>query len=1142
MSSFRPSPPPSPSPTRGTIPARKLLTRAAFVLAAAALVAPLAACTGPTKGTTIGAGAGANAAGIPGHRFVRGYLYVRVGGEQTAGNAAREGHEVYLPAAKVTLRERASGAVADSVRTDLSGRFSFSPVKPGRYRLCWEHRGVRSDCRKEDVDVTTRPVLTGPVAAALEGAPGMRAVHGRVSATKGSIRTFEPMFGVNAFARVRAVDGRGGVVDSAYVNNFGDYVLTRAPAGGGRVEAVLEAARAEAAVAAGTAPARLDLKFANSAPRVELLPRVNGTRVRTAAPGDVVAVEARAYDADGDKVRYLWYAPGGKGGVQSDGPTSARWDLPAAAGEGAVYVLASDGRGGYQRTRAVVSTLGTGVRFAGRVNATNAPAVDSAVVEVNGKTVRTNAAGWFVLDVPEAARYVLNIRKPGYALVSRVYAEPMGEAVWTLTLGTTRSVNPAQPVAVVDERRHQRCGVPVKRIPEARSAERLLPRWLDPGGDVARVGKEPWPQPMARIPGDVRLASLGEREEPRERCGPGGGVSIPANSLVDQDGNAPAGNVEVTVYTIDPRAPFDMPGDWTVAGPGGTGTMETYGALGIEVTGGGKKYNLRPGATARVTIPIDPAQLAAPDPEPATIPLLFYDDTTGVWRQEGTLQRQGNAYVADVPHFSTINADVLKVGQSCVHIHSPLLPPIYNLEVTIPRPGGAPRVMTQQIDNSTFDHVIYNLPNGTDIVLVPYSALNVPYGTFVVNTGGAQTPTSPNLPVDPDASCANTAELFDVTEPAPGADAFLHGLYSFNAANLTELAVTDPVLGGQFEAAGLAYYARIDPQETRKTLQQFKATNGFPGGETHAVYANAGDLGFGRDMHCRRTGSPGDYDVACYVTNFGSEATPDGLDFINAVGGNAPGATVAMEFSRVDGAAPGTFQGPQRVVKFYVYPPGVGDRIPAIELDGRGVRPVPQLCVVCHGGDIPNQDGQGLPSFPDLASVDFGSVFIPFDFTSLLIIDAIDPQFDKLAQQAAFRTLNREMVAVANPGATHAEIIDSMYAGGALNQREDFVVAAWRGDAADRGFYLDVLRPSCRMCHASRPAGAGINFEAGAAFLSNNAGSAAYQVCNQRVMPHALRTYNRFWGSIGPHQPAQLQAYGLAKGLPAFAAACSTPG
>jgi hypothetical protein len=117
--------------------------------------------------------------------------------------------------------------------------------------------------------------------------------------------------------------------------------------------------------------------------------------------------------------------------------------------------------------------------------------------------------------------------------------------------------------------------------------------------------------------------------------------------------------------------------------------MQSFGAGSIEVTAGAKRYNLRRGARARVTIPVDRSQLAAGTPLEPVIPFLFYDEGAGVWRHEGDATLVGKTYVADVSHLSYINADTLKIDQACVRILSPTLPANYNLEAWIPQSGGA---------------------------------------------------------------------------------------------------------------------------------------------------------------------------------------------------------------------------------------------------------------------------------------------------------------------------------------------------------------------------------------------------------------------------------------------------------------------
>jgi hypothetical protein len=619
--------------------------------------------------------------------------------------------------------------------------------------------------------------------------------------------------------------------------------------------------------------------------------------------------------------------------------------------------------------------------------------------------------------------------------------------------------------------------------------------------------------------------------------------------------------VDVTLYTTDLSTPFDMPGDYTVDDGGGTGVMESYGAGHVEVTAGGVAYNLKSGATATLTIPVDPTQLSAPGPEPATMPLLTYDEKQGVWRTEGTMQRSGNAYVGKVSHLSDFNSDLVKVNQACIRIFSgdpgaglTPLPAQYNIELTVPLGPSAPRFFSRLVANTApFYHAFYNLPTNTDVTMAVYSTDPAPatrlYGTFIVNTGGVQNPATPNRPVPNYGACQGEVVLFDATQPVPATDAFLHGLYSFEAANLTELQTSNAALAAQFNAATANYYQNVDPRGLRTTFAGFLTRNGFaPGNHDSATYVNAADLGFGREMHCRRkpaTDGLAD-DVACYVTNYGvanGSNADDDADFIKAANRTGAFATVAMEYSRIENPSGNASEfdptDPDRVVKFYVYGQPGGNLANQADLDGRGARPIPQLCMVCHGGEYPAGFALGVPTFNNKASVKLGSVFIPFDLRSLYIVDGVvvngATPYDKANQQAAFKALNRTHVLATNPGAAITDVINNMYNPPSVaTQSENFVVTGWQGNAGQQAMYLNVVAPACRMCHTSRPEPAVAPFGLDLRFSDATSviglgPKVPNRVCKDRVMPHALATYNRFWQSLNPHQPAQLKAFGDAQ-------------
>lgn len=1068
-------------------------------------------------------------------QLVRGYIATRVGKDDPTGAAAKLApRDIFLPDVRVFLRDLLNGTDGQPVTTDLSGRFTLRAERASRYQVCWKAPGFVDGCEAKIFSVANTYVFLSTLRIAVARRNDTTAVFGRVQMKDGSApRHLAPLAATNAFAQVTLLDGGGNKLQQVYVNNFGDYMLPQTPVRQAiTLRAQIEAGLNEQRILpeanlAGAPFHAINLTIGNTPPRIE--PVVPGTaagqRLKNARPGSTVRLTAQASDADGDPLQFKWQLAAGSGVLSAVTGAQVNWTVPTQPGRYSLNVTAFDGKGGYAQSPLSLRVDEAGIPFSGQVDATDGTLVSGATVEINGRTAVTGATGYFQIRVQDARRFVLNIRKPGYALVSRIYDDAVTGGRWTMTRATVTTIDPTRNNDVVNERTPRDCPGPAANRLNWRGFPQLLnPQWQDGKGNViaAKRGEVPVPQPGGQ----------------QQNCGPGVRVRIAANSLQDQQGQPPAGNVQVALSTVDLRSPEQMPGDYTVRLPGGTTrVMESYGAGIIEITSGARRYNLKPGTTATMTIPIDPSQLAAGGSIPATIPILFYNERDGVWVQEGTANRSGNNYVAVVKHFSAINTDLVKTNQSCVEVISPALPASYKLETTIPLGGGAaPRVITSMIDNSSPSrHVLYNLPSNTNIVVVPIrlaadagGAANTPIGTFVVNTGGPQNPTNPNLPVlTPQGytACSTRVTLSELAiPPEPLSGEFLHGLYSFEAVDLTELTASDPALAATYDTATANYYAQIDPRGKRPTLNDFKTANGFPTGEIRGVFANSGDLGFGRDMHCvKKTGSDGLPDIACYVTNYGDINTPDDQDAIDAVNGANPVATVAMEYSRIESPLgnPTEFDDPDRVVKFYVYNGAGTALLRSANLDGLGARPIPQLCMVCHNGEYPGGAvPSGTPTFATRDDVKLGSRFLPFDLRLYTFAPA---PHDKATQQAAFKQLNEDIVKNTPPDAAIADVITKMYPGGPA-QDETFVVSGWNASADRQAMYRNVVAPTCRTCHVANVFPP-LKFDQSSQLI-DILGGAESKVCEDHIMPHAKRTHDIFWTSVGPHMPAQFQVFG----------------
>jgi hypothetical protein len=140
----------------------------------------------------------------------------------------------------------------------------------------------------------------------------------------------------------------------------------------------------------------------------------------------------------------------------------------------------------------------------------------------------------------------------------------------------------------------------------------------------------------------------------------GSAVQIPAGSLVTGSGGAYTGQVNMVVRYQDPST-----ADFSTTVSGGdmlaqrtdrsTSILYSYGILRVKMTGSnGEALQMAPGKTANLTIAIPATQLTT---APATIPLWYFDEATGVWIEEGSAAKQGNQYVGTVKHFTDWNAD-----------------------------------------------------------------------------------------------------------------------------------------------------------------------------------------------------------------------------------------------------------------------------------------------------------------------------------------------------------------------------------------------------------------------------------------------------------------------------------------------------
>ncbi len=267
-----------------------------------------------------------------------------------------------------------------------------------------------------------------------------------------------------------------------------------------------------------------------------------------------------------------------------------------------------------------------------------------------------------------------------------------------------------------------------------------------------------------------------------------------------------------------------------------------------------------------------------------------------------------------------------------------------------------------------------------------------------------------------------------------------------------------------------------------------------------AVYGNAGDLGVGRRTYCeqrlRGPPEPGMYTVVpgfftvCYATAHGIPAGQPGFNDPAVI--THPGEGLEPQFILamviVKDASGTVFMAFGKNGKYPL--------LPAVGLDSEGPKQVPFACLSCHGGRYNAATRK----------VD-GASFLPLD-PGLL---AFASPTDQAAQEEKIRNIN-VMILNSDPGSAIANYIRGLYSGApgqpGARATADYVPTGW---APQSGFYRQIVRPYCTMCHLAMTGGATTyNFSSWGNFQSY-AGLIRASVCGAHTMPHNELQFKAFW-------------------------------
>lgn len=150
----------------------------------------------------------------------------------------------------------------------------------------------------------------------------------------------------------------------------------------------------------------------------------------------------------------------------------------------------------------------------------------------------------------------------------------------------------------------------------------------------------------------------------------GASVALEGN-YIKEDGTEYSGNVNVIMHHLDPvdeDMENQMPGMLFAANADNDERMlQTLGMLAVELRGdNGEDLNLAEDSTAEINIPVDASLLSN---APPTIPLWYFDEFYGYWKEEGQATLVGSAYVGTISHFSFWNLDAdFPAAQLCITV------------------------------------------------------------------------------------------------------------------------------------------------------------------------------------------------------------------------------------------------------------------------------------------------------------------------------------------------------------------------------------------------------------------------------------------------------------------------------------------
>ncbi len=346
-----------------------------------------------------------------------------------------------------------------------------------------------------------------------------------------------------------------------------------------------------------------------------------------------------------------------------------------------------------------------------------------------------------------------------------------------------------------------------------------------------------------------------------------------------------------------------------------------------------------------------------------------------------------------------------------------------------------------------------------------------------------------------------------------------------------------------------AYYAAVDPYGERGTLSGWMSRNQFGTGgpEFVAVFRDVRDLGYGRRMRGRRNT---DGSIAFFVENYNVSTVPGGYSLVNVdaavvrdtqwhVGTNA----IEWSPAQCTVADPPDCAASVKFAKYFNFDPTTGQRQNMLDLDGRGQKAMPGVCISCHGGRADPLTPQSTYALVENSLSrkrgDVQARLQGFDVDSFEW--SMTPGFTRADQESVLKIFN-QWVLCSYPGGgsvsgswgtcsappaganewqgTAATLIQDWYGGPAMPNAQfsdTYLPAGWNTGATNVQLYRQVVAPFCRTCHLLRGTAnqSDIDFDSEVKFRSY-ASRIKTHVFDRGNMPLAFLVYQDFWKSNGP--------------------------